>query len=63
MVPPIDTITQHHKYDGAGAGSPRFNRAKEKIESYLISRDVTLSMLFSVLDTNSDDTLNKGELS
>jgi len=29
-------------------------RAKEKIEAYMLTKDVTLSMLFSIIDTNSD---------
>lgn len=37
--------------------------AKEKIERFLVSQDVTLSMLFSVIDTNSDDLLSRPEFS
>lgn len=37
--------------------------AKEKIERFLASQDVTLSMLFSVIDTNSDDLLSRPEFS
>lgn len=37
--------------------------AKEKIERFLASQDVTLSMLFSVIDTNSDDQLSRSEFS
>jgi Ca2+-binding EF-hand superfamily protein len=37
--------------------------AKEKIERFLASQDVTLSMLFSVIDTNSDERLSRSEFS
>jgi len=37
--------------------------AKQKIERFLASQDVTLSMLFSVIDTNSDDLLSRSEFS
>ena len=37
--------------------------AKEKIERFLASQDVTLSMLFAVIDTNSDDLLSRQEFS
>jgi Ca2+-binding EF-hand superfamily protein len=35
--------------------------AKQKIEQFMISQDVTLSMLFNVIDTNSDNILSKAE--
>ena len=35
--------------------------AKQKIEQFMISQDVTLSMLFNVIDSNSDNTLSKAE--
>lgn len=38
-----------------------FVAAKEKIDTFLASQDVTLSMLFSVIDTNSDNQLSKSE--
>lgn len=35
--------------------------AKQKIEQYMISQDVTISMLFNVIDSNSDNVLSKSE--
>ena len=35
--------------------------AKQKIEQFMISQDVTLSMLFNVIDSNSDNSLSKAE--
>ena len=34
-----------------------FASAVEKINTFLLQQDVTLSILFNVLDTNSDNTL------
>lgn len=40
---------------------PALQVAKQKIEQFMISQDVTLSMLFNVIDTNSDNQLSKAE--
>jgi hypothetical protein len=45
---------------GATAGkNSALQVAKQKIEQFMISQDVTLSMLFNVIDTNSDNSLSK----
>jgi Ca2+-binding EF-hand superfamily protein len=36
-------------------------KARRKIEDFIIKRDVNLSVIFSVVDTNSDNELSKGE--
>jgi Ca2+-binding EF-hand superfamily protein len=35
--------------------------ARRKIEQFMISNDVTLSILFNVIDSNSDNRLSKSE--
>lgn len=35
--------------------------AIEKVNAFLLSQDLTLSMLFNVIDTNSDSVLSKAE--
>lgn len=35
--------------------------AIEKINSFLMKQNVTLSVLFNVIDTNADQSLSKGE--
>ena len=41
--------------------SDDYRFAAEKIKAFLSSQDVTLSILFNVLDSNSDTSLSKGE--
>ena len=41
------------------APSPALTAAKQKIEAFMITQDVTLSVLFNVIDSNSDNQLSK----
>ena len=41
--------------------SPALTAAKQKIEAFMITQDVTLSVLFNVIDSNSDNQLSKAE--
>lgn len=44
-----------------GKNSPAAAAARAKIEQFMISQDVSLSVLFNVLDTNADKKLSKAE--
>jgi Ca2+-binding EF-hand superfamily protein len=41
--------------------NPASAAARAKIEQFMISQDVSLSVLFNVLDTNADKKLSKAE--
>lgn len=65
---PLDGSTKSKAQATASAAPTLKQRAllttaKEKIERFLASQDVTLSMLFSVIDTNSDEQLSRSEFS
>jgi hypothetical protein len=49
------TIIKKNKRDPSSA----LLEARRKIEDYLIINDVTLSILFNVIDSNSDNRLTK----
>lgn len=51
-----------HKTAPGGRGTdPAVVAARAKIEQFMISQDVALSVLFSVIDTNSDNKLSRPE--
>ena len=49
------SIPQLHQND------PKFQTARAKIEQFMISQDVNLSVLFNVIDTDSNRSLSKSE--
>lgn len=62
MTTPVEP-TVKSKTIAAPTSAHILRTAKEKIERFLASQDVTLSMLFAVIDTNSDDPLSRQEFS
>jgi Ca2+-binding EF-hand superfamily protein len=62
MTAPVEP-TAKSKTIAAPTSAHILRTAKEKIERFLASQDVTLSMLFAVIDTNSDDPLSRPEFS